>query len=208
MAWSPDPFSDSHSVEENLVDSSSEESDDVSVAGGDEENSNMVDEVEEGEIRSPILRSPVSEGTNRPPSEPPPEPANDRSPLIEKLGPERSRDMVGGIEEPVDDELHGVHGESHGHNSENVAADFLEDGPHLKGVNNNYSVDHLFQEGPTPLTGLRKRNRADRSPPSSGSQQGPPSKSFYQDPSPEDFSFDLNRPSPTSGAVFGEQPLS
>ncbi|MFS7989644.1 hypothetical protein Hanom_Chr11g01049321 [Helianthus anomalus] len=168
----------------------------------------MVDEVEEGEIRSPILRSPVSEGNIRSPSEPPSAPTNVRSPLIEKLVFERSRDMVGGIEEPGDNELHGVHGESHGHNSENVAADFLEDGPHLKEVNINNSVDQLFQEGPTPLTGLRKRNRADRSPPSSGSQQGPPSKSFYQDPSPENFSFDLNRPSSSSGAVTGEQPLS
>ncbi|MFS8021491.1 hypothetical protein Hanom_Chr16g01427981 [Helianthus anomalus] len=71
MAWRPDQISESHSVEEDLGNSSSEESDDVFVVGGDVEDTNMVDEIEEGEIRSPVLRSPVPEGSNQPLSDPP-----------------------------------------------------------------------------------------------------------------------------------------
>ncbi|KAM0047199.1 hypothetical protein Hdeb2414_s0009g00325641 [Helianthus debilis subsp. tardiflorus] len=204
MAWKPDLVSDSHSVDEDLGNTSSEESEEVSDIGGGEEDTNMVDEVEEGEIRSLVLNSSVPEEVNRPPSEPLSEPVNDQSPVNERLGPDRSRAMDGDNEESVPVGLHEVHGESSNHNSENVAAGSYDCGPYHKGVNNINLVDHLDQEGPTPHIGLGKRNRANRSPPSSDSMQGPPIKSFYQAPDPDDYSFDLNRPSSASGVFLCE----
>ncbi|KAJ0714174.1 putative RNA recognition motif domain, nucleotide-binding alpha-beta plait domain superfamily [Helianthus annuus] len=210
MAWKPDMSGDSCSVGEDPGSSSSEEPDNVSVAGGDEEVVNMVDEVEEGEIRSPVRKSPVPEECSRPPSDPPSDPVIDRSPLRVNLDAEKSRDMFVDIEEPVSIGVHGLHGEHDVSIPEILAANLNGSGPRAKGVNNNHIVDHSAKDGPTPLTGLGKRNRADRSPPSSGSQQGPPLKSFFQDPTPEDISFDLNRPSLSAensagGEILGEQ---
>ncbi|MFS8007415.1 hypothetical protein Hanom_Chr14g01260741 [Helianthus anomalus] len=155
----------------------------------------MDDEVEDGEIRSPILNSPVPEKVTRPMSEPPSEPVIEKSLDNERTGPDGSRDLFGEYEKPDPVGQHEVHGETYSqHEVINVSLDTEIGaagycGPHLVGDSGNNGVVHLDKEGPTPTIGLGKRTRDNRSPPSSGSMQGPPVKSFYQDPNPGGFIF-------------------
>ncbi|MFS7932557.1 hypothetical protein Hanom_Chr04g00369221 [Helianthus anomalus] len=170
----------------------------------------MDEEAEEGEIRSPGLNSPMPEEGDRPPSEPPSKSVFEQSLEGEKLGQVGSREAHGEFEKSGHTGMHEVHGEVYTQQEDNNGSVFPENvevgsnfcGPHHVGASGSKLVDHLDQVGPTPIIGLGKRNRDNRSPPSSGSMQGPPLKSLYHDPNPDDtsFSFDLNRPS------FGTEP--
>ncbi|MFS7964862.1 hypothetical protein Hanom_Chr08g00755331 [Helianthus anomalus] len=150
----------------------------------------MDDEVVDGEIRSPILNSPVPEKDTRPPLKPPSEPITEKSLDNERSGLDEPRGLFGEYEksDPVgQNELHGESFSQHevinmSMDTENVAAAYC--GPHIVGDSGSNVEVHLDKEGPTPTIGLGKRSRDNRSPPSSGSMQGPPVKCFYQDPEP------------------------
>ncbi|MFS7953580.1 hypothetical protein Hanom_Chr07g00620421 [Helianthus anomalus] len=197
MAWKPKLDGDNFSVEEDLDNESMEESDESSVERGGEDDCNMEDEVEDGKIRSLEQKSPVPVVEGRSPSVSPMDLVTDQSPEYEKSDPER---------------LHEVHVESSNLKvfingiveSENVAAGVNECGPHPNGACGNTLVDQISKDDPTPLVRLGKRNRANRSPPSFGSMQGPPTRSFYQDCASDEFSFDLNRPTSDFGTLSGE----
>ncbi|MFS7994484.1 hypothetical protein Hanom_Chr12g01106611 [Helianthus anomalus] len=157
--------------------------------GGSEVGCNMEDEVEDGEIRSPIHKSPVPVVVLRSPSEPPSMPVDDRSPVNDTLDTERLHELHGNptnLKEVINgSEI-----------PEKVAAGVTDGGPHLKGssvfglgshdqaVNGSGPVDQLMNDGPTPIIGLEKRSREDRSPPSTGSMQGPPIRGFSHNPLP------------------------
>ncbi|KAJ0483181.1 hypothetical protein HanIR_Chr13g0662091 [Helianthus annuus] len=197
-AWKPDLYGYNSSVDVNSDQESSESSDASTNDDHIEEGDNVEDEVEDGEIRSPVVNAPVSEEAVRSPSE---------------------SHVNAGNEEPPDNEtldnvetLHGVHGKSkkrpdfNNGNIEviNSAATNLNSGPHLSVGNENGYYDNLNQDGPTPIIGLGKRNRANRSPPSTGSMQGPPTRGFFQNPDPGESSFDLNQSTPAAGFGYGE----
>ncbi|MFS8010980.1 hypothetical protein Hanom_Chr14g01303431 [Helianthus anomalus] len=146
-------------MEENSDDESTDESDGNSIDGGSEDGCNMEDEVEDGEIRYPILKSPVPVVEVRPPSEPPSAPVNDRSPEIETLDTEWLHDLHGNPTNPKEV----INGSVI---PEKEAAGVNDGGSHLKGTCVSGLVDQLIDDGPTPMVGLGKRNRANRSPPS------------------------------------------
>ncbi|KAF5806317.1 putative RNA recognition motif domain, nucleotide-binding alpha-beta plait domain superfamily [Helianthus annuus] len=158
--------------------------------GGDH---NMVDEVEEGELRSPeaIGASPgnVTKATTV---------ESAGSPII--LENERS------VEYEKSENGFGMHvndGDKHGDGTfprhsinDDVGPECLaagkfcgHNGAEERGCN---LMDRIDQTGPTPLVGLGKRNRNLRSPPSDGSMQ--PNRGFCHDPLGDPL-FDLNRPS-------------
>ncbi|MFS7912016.1 hypothetical protein Hanom_Chr02g00124891 [Helianthus anomalus] len=150
---------------------------------------NLVDDVEEGEIRSPAAAalSPEKKG----------ETSNEQPLVVEK-----SCEVVG---------LHGKHGarpcpwESNNINEGNVekAAEINEFSNVVEERVSQFCNNNNNLDGPTPSVGLGKKNRDTRSPPSSGSMQGPPARTFFQDP-PTDPSLDLNRPSKSSDSRFQE----
>ncbi|MFS7908128.1 hypothetical protein Hanom_Chr01g00079551 [Helianthus anomalus] len=132
------------------------------------------------------------------------------SPVAAKSSPEKEAGQS--HEQPVevetlnnDEGLHGDYGDSHGvyvtprestkryEGYVGRAAD-NDTGPNMVEEREIQSRNMSNPDGPTPLVGLGKRNRDTRSPPSSGSMQGPPNRVFFQDP-PADPLFDLNRPS-------------
>ncbi|MFS8034289.1 hypothetical protein Hanom_Chr17g01579411 [Helianthus anomalus] len=55
-------------------------------------------------------------------------------------------------------------------------------------------IINMAGDGPTPLVNLGKRNRMDRSPPSIGSTQGPPQRSFFHPENSNQDQLDLNTP--------------
>ncbi|MFS7931990.1 hypothetical protein Hanom_Chr04g00362471 [Helianthus anomalus] len=184
-------------MEGNSDDESEDESDGKSVDGGSEVGCNMEDEVEDGEIRSPILKSPIPEVEIRPISESPPVQVNDRSPENEPLGTEGLHELHGNptihkvvINDPVI--------------PEKKAARVIDGGPQQKSTYVSGLVDQIVDDGPTPMVGLGKRNRAYRSPPSTGSMQGPPVRGFFHEPASDEQLFDLNRPTLENGSVGGE----
>ncbi|MFS7889478.1 hypothetical protein Hanom_Chr00s000004g01607461 [Helianthus anomalus] len=60
------------------------------------------------------------------------------------------------------------------------------------GLNSTGPTIEMAGDGPTPLVNLGKRNRLDRSPPSSGSTQGPPQRSFFHPNGSNQDQLDLN----------------
>ncbi|MFS7973722.1 hypothetical protein Hanom_Chr09g00860031 [Helianthus anomalus] len=166
--------------------------------GGDKNVEYEGDEAEDGEIRSPEMVRPAPEISNRSPSEPLIHPVGEKSPEEEEA-------------ETVE-VLHELHGESsiprvtvNVHvGTEEVAAGGYGSGPHVLENCGNSNVDQLEQDGPTPVVGLGKRSREDRSPPSSGSMQGPPLRGFSQNIPSGEFSFDLNRPNADISYSFGD----
>ncbi|KAF5810040.1 putative RNA recognition motif domain, nucleotide-binding alpha-beta plait domain superfamily [Helianthus annuus] len=64
----------------------------------------------------------------------------------------------------------------------------------LPGLNSIGPTIDMAGDGPTPLVNLGKRNRMDRSPPSIGSTQGPPQRSFYYPEDSNQEQLDLNTP--------------
>ncbi|MFS7896402.1 hypothetical protein Hanom_Chr00s004632g01724261 [Helianthus anomalus] len=176
-----------------------DDSDGNSEDGGSKVGCNMEDEVEDGEIRSPIHKSPVPEVVPRSPPESPSIPVDDRSQENVTLDTERLHEVHG-----IPTILKEVINESE--IPEKVAAGATDGGPRLEGlsvdglgshdksVNGSGPVDQLLNDGPTPIFGLGKRSREDRSPPSSGSMQGPPIRGFHHYPLPGELSFDLNNP--------------
>ncbi|MFS7902068.1 hypothetical protein Hanom_Chr01g00006941 [Helianthus anomalus] len=172
----------------------------------------MEDEVEDGEIRSPATPASSPEKEDRPSSgdqdvprvETQKVPVHEKSPSFEKADNERL----------LYDERGGLHGEStypreYYHNNERnkvLAAEKVTGGPNLQEERGCNFVDQINQFGPTPISGLGKRSRDVRSPPSSGSMQGPPNRAFAQDPPAANPRFDLNRPSYTSDSLNDESP--
>ncbi|MFS7992403.1 hypothetical protein Hanom_Chr12g01081811 [Helianthus anomalus] len=157
----------------------------------------MEDEAEEGEIKSPVANVPVPEN------------------IVRSTSASHVRH-----EEPLDNEpmenlesLHVLHGETKSplnfnkENTEtlNVATTTSNSGPHQSVEKENGFMDNLNQDGPTPITGLGKRNRAVRIPPSTDSMLGPPTRGFYQNLNPDDSSIDLNNPASDVGLGYGEQ---
>ncbi|MFS7936464.1 hypothetical protein Hanom_Chr05g00415891 [Helianthus anomalus] len=180
--------------------------DDGKSVGINKEGHNMANDVEDGEIRSPECSVPSPVMEVRSPTAPQVDPlavpldvsVHDQSPFFEKLDNERV--------------LHEAHGGKIGecskpwesnYNNEgtnDLAAKGVDGGPILQEERDCNVVGQFDQFGPTPLSGLGKRSRAHRSPPSSGSMNGPPNRGFFQDPPAEDLPFDLNRPSSLSGS--------
>ncbi|MFS8031269.1 hypothetical protein Hanom_Chr17g01543821 [Helianthus anomalus] len=167
--------------------------------GGDNNVECVEDEVEDGEVRSPEIVRPAPETSNRSSSEPSIQPVSEKSPEVEEV-------------ETVE-MLHEMHGESSiprvtvnvPVGPEEVAAGCYGSGPqHLENCGNS-KVDQLEQDGPTPIVGIGKRSREDRSPPSTCSMQGPPIRGFSQNTSSGDFSFDLNRPNADNSFSFRDQ---
>ncbi|MFS7902071.1 hypothetical protein Hanom_Chr01g00006971 [Helianthus anomalus] len=172
----------------------------------------MEDEVEDGEIRSPATPASSPEKEDRPSSGDQDVPrvetqkvsVHEKSPSFEKADNERL----------LHDERGGLHGEStypreYYHNNERnkvLAAEKVTGGPNLQEERGCNFVDQINQFGPTPISGLGKRSRDVRSPPSSGSMQGPPNRAFAQDPPAANPRFDLNRPSYTSDSLNDESP--
>ncbi|MFS7933322.1 hypothetical protein Hanom_Chr04g00378391 [Helianthus anomalus] len=172
------------------------------------EDQNMVDEVEEGEIRSPEESVPSPEkvlDNERSLNEDPQKfVVREQSPCPDTLDNERM--------------LHENIGEMHeefsiprkpNFNNEEVksrAAEEFNDGPIMQEEREGNTMDNNYQFGPTPIVGLGKRSRAFRSPPSAGSMQGPPSRGFFQDPIAGDHRIDLNRPLSASVSISDENP--
>ncbi|MFS7980751.1 hypothetical protein Hanom_Chr10g00942951 [Helianthus anomalus] len=157
----------------------------------------MLNDYEEGEVRS-------SE-----PNQPVPEVVSQQSP-VSQPNPEFGKPSED-VRLVYEESVHGLHGE-HSFPKESVnkvnkvgtvelAAGKSNGGSQYQDVREDPLVDPVHQDGPTPSVGLGKRSRAHRSPPSSGSMQGPPTRGFYQNPDNEDFSFDLNRPSVETTSV-------
>ncbi|MFS7986901.1 hypothetical protein Hanom_Chr11g01015711 [Helianthus anomalus] len=175
-----------------------EEGSDASSDGDtSEEGDNIGDETEEGEIKSPVANGPVPEIIVR-------------STSASQVGHEESPDNV-----PMEnlESLHDVHGEIKSPSNINevnagalkVAAATSNSGPQQLVEKENDYLDNANQYGPTPITGLQKRNRAVRSPPSTDSMVGPPSRGFFQNLNTEDSSIDLNNPASDAGSGHGEQ---
>ncbi|MFS7949111.1 hypothetical protein Hanom_Chr06g00567731 [Helianthus anomalus] len=160
--------------------------------GGDH---NMADDVEDGEIWSPeVVESSPAKVVETTPAEPngPIIASNNESPVEH----ENSEDVLG---------LHGNFGNLHGENNchgetnyDNVGPDVLSAEKDIGNIRREERednlVDHLQQNGPTPMIGLAKRSRNLRSPPSDASMQGPPNRGFCHDPLGDPL-FDLNSPS-------------
>ncbi|KAF5754385.1 putative RNA-directed DNA polymerase [Helianthus annuus] len=196
-AWKPDLDGYNVSVELNSGHATPETSD-----ADSNEDRNMEEVEEDGEIRSPAAEAPVPENIVRPSSSSNLNSGNEKSPVKVTLDNEEA--------------VHVLHGKSHGHmefhnNSNkgasrtvNIEAKKLDGGPQLMEENRIGNTIYSNQEGPTPSVGLGKRNRANRSPPSSGSMQGPPTRGFFQDPNSCNVSIDLNRSTSESGSRNGE----
>ncbi|MFS7929690.1 hypothetical protein Hanom_Chr04g00335511 [Helianthus anomalus] len=142
-----------------------------SEGGGDLE-CNPEDEAEDGEIRSPVNNRPASGPGYRSSSVPLMDTGIEKSLEVEKMEPEK----------PV----HEVHGEPISPKESNYAiggpdvivTEKSASETHDQAVNGIGLVNQLMNDGPTPIIGLGKRSRDDRSPPSTGSMQGPPIRGF------------------------------
>ncbi|XP_022003858.1 uncharacterized protein LOC110901312 [Helianthus annuus] len=78
--------------------------------------------------------------------------------------------------------------------NDNVVADLSGCGPQILEERDNAFLNNHNVVGSSPAFGLGKRSREVRSPPSSGSMQGPPMRNLNHDFEPGESSFDLNRP--------------
>ncbi|MFS7980096.1 hypothetical protein Hanom_Chr10g00935341 [Helianthus anomalus] len=151
--------------------------------GKNGDNRNTEEDIEDGEIRSPevVIQSPGREG------------GKSASDVLDH--PEISIHEEPAVVEESDNNvfLHGKHGEVHGEvplprESNRISEDNINlaagnvGGPNRTEERDCPFVDQVNQEGPTPLIGLGKRNRDNRSPPSSGSMEGPPVRGFCHDP--------------------------
>ncbi|MFS8027182.1 hypothetical protein Hanom_Chr16g01495611 [Helianthus anomalus] len=175
-----------------------DDSDENSEVEGSVDGCNMDDEVEDGEIRSPVQKSPIPVVEIRSPSEPPSDPVVDRTSEFEKTDNE-------GLHELHENTLINKIGINDVEVPEKEAVGIFDSGPNLKGssgfglgsheqeTNGTRLVEQLKNDGPTPNIGLGKRSRKDRSPPSIGSMQGPSTRSFPHRPLTGEFYFDLNR---------------
>ncbi|MFS7977744.1 hypothetical protein Hanom_Chr10g00907601 [Helianthus anomalus] len=79
----------------------------------------------------------------------------------------------------------------------------IDDGPAVGSNNSNnnnrpHPIGLSKLQGPTPLASLGKRPRNIRSPPSAGSTQGPPIKTFFQNITEDNNYTDLNAPAAAS----------
>ncbi|MFS7932831.1 hypothetical protein Hanom_Chr04g00372561 [Helianthus anomalus] len=181
--------------------------------GINEDDHNMANDVEDGEICSPECTGPSPVKEVRSPTTLPVDPlavpleasVHEQSPSFKKLDNEQvlheeHGGMVGECSKPWES-IHNNEG------TNVVATKEVGGGPVLQEERDCTTVGQFDQFGPTPLSGLGKRSRANRSPPSSGSMNGPPNRGFFQDPPAEDLPFDLNRPSSLSGSrseeIFG-----
>ncbi|MFS7982133.1 hypothetical protein Hanom_Chr10g00959151 [Helianthus anomalus] len=180
----------------------SDDSDGFSVGDNTEENNQKFGDFEEGELIPPMECQPEPEGDFRPTSESQNNRDYEELPIDDQLECEKSAGMGKSVREPMM-KSHGLHGEniSHGDCNNGVgpineAAGMLDGGTHQLDERDFHTKEPGSKEGPTPLIGLGKRPRANRSPPSTGSMQGPPSRSFCQSQHQNsvDGSFDLNRP--------------
>ncbi|MFS7998658.1 hypothetical protein Hanom_Chr12g01156491 [Helianthus anomalus] len=148
-----------------------------------EEDQNMMDEVEEREIRSPEKSVPSPKKTldnERPLHEDPQKcVVHEQSPCPDTLNNERTlHENIGEMHENYYNPR-----ESYFNNEEvnSMAADKFNGGPNMQEEREGNNMDKIYQFGPTPIVGLGKRSRANRSPPSAGSMQGPPNRGFFQD---------------------------
>ncbi|MFS7902931.1 hypothetical protein Hanom_Chr01g00017261 [Helianthus anomalus] len=171
---------------------SDEFSSDGSYENEEQSNGTMSEDEEEGEIRHQERPDPTSVGPV------------DGSPSLGRMqSPEcgRSRNEKS-VEESVTVRIlgtneHGVHGEGpfHGkHNddvgTEKMAAAKTGGDPQFLEEKETDHVTHNPVSEPTPQHGLGKRPRAFRSPPSSGSMQGPPTRNCFQDNRSDDGRWD------------------
>ncbi|MFS7928112.1 hypothetical protein Hanom_Chr04g00317031 [Helianthus anomalus] len=67
-----------------------------------------------------------------------------------------------------------------------------------KNNNSHHPTGLSKSQGPTPIAALGKRPRNVRSPPSAGSTQGPPIRTFFQNINEDNNSIDLNAPAGTN----------
>ncbi|MFS7908548.1 hypothetical protein Hanom_Chr01g00084461 [Helianthus anomalus] len=156
----------------------------------------MVDEVEDGEIRSPEVTVPspekILDNERSLHGVPQKFSVHEQSPCLDTL------DNEGPLHEK-NGELHGDYSNPREPNLNNdeensMAAEKFNGGPTLQEEREGNIMDKIYQFGPTPIVGLGKRSRAHRSPPSAGSMQGPPSRGFFHDSPAGDHHIDLNRP--------------
>ncbi|MFS7940134.1 hypothetical protein Hanom_Chr05g00460111 [Helianthus anomalus] len=174
--------------------------------GGDH---NMVDDVEDDEIRSPVVDDTPPERVveSSPSVTPGPNVALNIETPVEYEKPEDDLGLhenvgnVHGVDLGLQENVGNLHGEYNCHketNCDNVGPKDMsaekDYGDVRRVERENNLVDQLQQNGPTPMTGLGKRSRNLRSPPSDASMQGPPNRGFCHDPLGDPL-FDLNRPS-------------
>ncbi|MFS7930300.1 hypothetical protein Hanom_Chr04g00342611 [Helianthus anomalus] len=176
--------------------------------GMNEEDQNMVDEVEDEEIRSPEATVPspekMLENERSLHEDPQKFSVQEQSPCPDTFDNERPlHENIG--------ELHGDYSKPREPNFNNeednsMAAEKFNGGPIMQEEREGNIMDKTYQFGPTPIVGLGKRSRAHRSPPSAGSMQGPPSRGFFQDSPTGDHRIDLNRPLSATASISEENP--
>ncbi|MFS7999160.1 hypothetical protein Hanom_Chr12g01162731 [Helianthus anomalus] len=163
------------------------------------EDNRMEEELEEGECSSPVIPQSALEGGCQS------LPVERKSPENDSPGEFGQSEHVKspGIGEsvrdpaPVSQEVHGdgtIHEDNNCMGNDSVAAELSGGGPQILEERGNAFLDNNNVVGSSPAIGLGKRFREVRSPPSSGSMQGPPMRNFNHDFESGDTSFDLNRP--------------
>ncbi|MFS7965551.1 hypothetical protein Hanom_Chr09g00763591 [Helianthus anomalus] len=162
------------------------------------------DELEEGECSSPVRSQPepVTDGKPGMEYQKSPEklfpgeheqPENEKSP---KVG--RSVRNLGSSTP----KLHGnetLHEGINDMGNIDGAAELSGSDPRVMEERDNDFLNNYNSVDPSPAIGLGKRPREVRSPPSTGSMQGPPVRNFNHDFQSEDSSLDLNRPMSSPG---------
>ncbi|MFS7985472.1 hypothetical protein Hanom_Chr11g00998751 [Helianthus anomalus] len=174
---------------ENLMDDEVEEGENI-----------MDDEIEDGECTAPVAPQPDPKAVGRPWTEYRSSPENVLLPEVERLESEKFPNAGESFRDPLW-EAHGMHGDDSSHETfndnmgnEKKADELSGCGPQLLEERGNSILNNSIEEGPTPVIGLGKRSRDVRSPPSTGSMQGPPLRSFNHCFGSGESSFDLNRP--------------
>ncbi|MFS7935573.1 hypothetical protein Hanom_Chr05g00405091 [Helianthus anomalus] len=163
------------------------------------ENNRMEDDLEEGECSSPVIPQSDPVGGCHP------LPVDRKSPENDSPGEVGQSEHVKfpGVGEsvrdptPVSQEVHGdgsMHEDNNGMGNDNMVAEVSGGGPQILEERENVLLDKNNVVGLSPAFGLGKRSREVRSPPSTGSMQGPPMRNFNHDFESGDTSFDLNRP--------------
>ncbi|KAJ0800366.1 putative RNA recognition motif domain, nucleotide-binding alpha-beta plait domain superfamily [Helianthus annuus] len=170
-----------------------------------EDDDQMADDFEEGEIRQPENDQPIPDWNKVSPVKKAPESGSVIAPEFERMEDGRLNTKGEAIRFSIR-ESQALHGENstHGNYNYNVGPEALLEKktavePQSLEERENFLVDQLCQDGPTPQTGLGKRPGAFRSPPSSDSMQGPPSRNFKHNLEPGGTSFDLNSPTVNIG---------
>ncbi|KAJ0808895.1 hypothetical protein HanPI659440_Chr01g0008521 [Helianthus annuus] len=198
---------------ESSMDNEGYDSDECSSDGSyeNEEQSNgpMSEDEEEGEFRHHECTNPASEGPVDFPADGSPTPERLLSPECGRFRNEKSAEGsetfrisgnndYGGNGEEFS---HGKHNDDVG--TEKMAAEKVGGDSQFLEERGTDHVTHNPVSEPTPQHGLGKRPRAFRSPPSSGSMQGPPTRNCLQGNRSDEESFDLNRPGFTESSVDG-----